>query len=136
MLQVIAECSSGFPYFLQFKPEHCMLLPKHSARSPPTTPSGCEAKTHKLRSIALGFCLTIHKYRCVNLINSLNLSVLIWKMGAMMIIPPSRLHVCLLRTSGAERAFWFPESGTNMNYPPTLGEGNLLFRGYGCHPQS
>ena len=113
-----------------------MLLPKHSARSPPTTPSGCEAKTHKFRSIALGFCLTIHKYRCVNLINSLNLSVLIWKMGAMMIIPPSRLHVCLLRTSGAERAFWFPESGTNMNYPPTLGEGNLLFRGYGCHPQS
>ena len=53
----------------------------------------------------------------------------------MMIIPPSRLYVCLQRTSGPERAFWVPESGTNMNYYATWGEGNLLFRGYGCHPQ-
>ena len=111
-----------------------MLLPKHSARLPPTTPSECGEK-HKLRTVALGFCLVIHVYRYVNLINSLNLSVLIWKTGTMMITPPSRLHVCLLRTSGAESVFWVPESGTNMNYPPTLGEGNLLFRGYGCHPQ-
>ena len=28
-------------------------------------------------------------------------------------------HVCLLRTSGPERAFWVPESGTNMNYSAT-----------------
>ena len=35
-------------------------------------------------------------------------------MGTMMIVPPSKLHVCLLRTSGLERAFWVPESGTNM----------------------
>jgi len=40
-------------------------------------------------------------------------------MGTMMIIPPSRLHVCLLRTSGPERAFWVPKSGTNMNYSAT-----------------
>ena len=74
-------------------------------------------------------------YRCVNLIKSLNLSCLIWKMGTMMIIPLSRLHVCLLRKSGTERALWVPESGTNMNYLPTQEEGNVLFRGYGCHPQ-
>ena len=37
----------------------------------------------------------------------------------MMIIPPSRLHVCLQRAGGPERAFWVPESGTNMNYSAT-----------------
>ena len=29
LIYVIAECSSGFPYFLQFKHEYCLLLPKH-----------------------------------------------------------------------------------------------------------
>ena len=135
LIHVIDECSSGFPYFLQFKPEYCFPLPKHSARSPPTTPSGCGAKSYILRNVALGFCLAIHVYRCMNLIKSLNISFLICKMGTMMIIPPSRLHVCLLRTSGSERVFWIPESGTNMNYHPTWGEGNILFRGYSCHPQ-
>ena len=105
------------------------------ARSPPTTPSGCGAKTHNLRTVTLGLCLAFHMLSCVSLIKSLNLSCLIWKMGTMMIIPPSRLHVCLQRASGPERAFWVPESGTNMNYSATWGEGNLLFRGYGCHPQ-
>ena len=37
----------------------------------------------------------------------------------MMIIPLSRLCVCLQRASGPERAFWVPESGTNMNYSAT-----------------
>ena len=134
LIQVIAECSSGFPYFNLSLNIACFCL-SIGARSPPTTPSGYGAKAHKLRTVALGFCLAIHVYRCVNLIKSRNLSCLIWKMGTMMIIPPSRLHVCLLRTSGTERTFWVPESGTNMNYPPTQGEGNLLLRGYGCHPQ-
>ena len=106
-----------------------------ASRSPPTTPSGCGAKTHNLRTVTLGFCLAFHVLSCVSLIKSLNLSFLIWKMGTMMIIPPSRLRVCLRRASGPERTFWVPESGTNMNYYATWGEGNLLFRGYGCHPQ-
>ena len=56
---------------------------------------------------------------CVSLIKSLNLSFLIWKMGTMMIIPPSRMHVCLQRASDPEWAFWVPESVTNMNYSAT-----------------
>ena len=56
---------------------------------------------------------------CVCLIKSLNLSFLIWKMGTMIIIPPSGLHVCLQRASGPERAFWVPKSGTHMNYSAT-----------------
>ena len=56
---------------------------------------------------------------CVSLIKSLNLCFLIWKMGIMMIIPPSRLHVYLQRANGPERAFWVPKSGTNMNYSAT-----------------
>jgi len=40
-------------------------------------------------------------------------------MGPMMVIPPSRLHVCLQRANNLERAFWVPESGTNMNYSAT-----------------
>ena len=72
----------------------------------------------------------------VTLIKSLNLSCLIWKMGTVMIILPFRLRACLQRTSGTERTFWVSESGTNMNYSATYGEGNLLFRDYGCHPQA
>ena len=105
------------------------------ARSPPTTPSGCGAKTHNLRTITLGFCLAFHILSCVTLIKSLNLSFLIWIMGTVMIIPPFRLHVCLQRTSGPKRALWVSESGINMNYSATWGEGNLLFGGYGCHLQ-
>jgi len=71
---------------------------------------------------------------CVTLIKSLNLSFLNWKMGTMIIVPLSRLHVCLLRKNAPEIAFWVPDSGTNMNYSATWEEGNL-FRGYGCHPQ-
>ena len=81
------------------------------ARLPPTTPSGCGVKTHNLRTVALNLCLAFHMHRWVVLIKSLKLSFLIWKMGTMMIIPPSRLHVCLLRTSGPEWAFWVPKSG-------------------------
>ena len=105
-----------------------------ASRSPPTTPSGCGTKTHNLRTVTLGLWLAFHMLSCVSLIKSLNLSFLIWKMGTMMIIPTSRLHVCLQRASGPERAFWVPESGTNMNYSATWGEGNI-FRGYGCHSQ-
>ena len=54
----------------------------------------------------------------------------------MMIIPLSRLHVCLLRKSGPERAFWVPESGTNMHYSASWGEGNILFRGYAAIPKA
>ena len=79
-----------------------------ASRSPPTTPRGCGAKTHNLRTVTLSLCLAFHMLSCVTLIKSLNLSFLIWKMGNMMIVPPSRLHVCLLRTSGPERAFWVP----------------------------
>ena len=108
-----------------------------ASRSPTTTPSGCGAKTHNLRTLTLGLCLAFHMLSCVSLFSLvfLNFSFLIWKMGIMMIIPPSRLHVCLQRTSGPEMAFWVPESGTNMNYSTSWGERNLLFRGYGCHPQ-
>ena len=106
-----------------------------ASRSPPTTPSGCGAKTHNLRTVTLGLCLAFHTLSCVSLIKSLNLSFLIWVMGTMMIIPHSRLHVCLQGASGTERASWVPESGTNMNYSATWGEGNLLYRGYGCHPK-
>ena len=67
----------------------------------------------------LGLCLAFHIRSCVSLIKSLNLSFLIWKMGTMMIIPPSRLHVCLQRGGGPERASWVPECGTNMNYSAT-----------------
>ena len=105
-----------------------------ASRSPPTTPSGCGAKRHNMRTVTLGLCLAFHVLSCVTLIKSLNLSFLIWKMGTM-IIPPSRLHVCLQRASGPKRAFWVPESGTNMNYSATWGEGNV-FRGYGCHPKA
>ena len=73
-----------------------------------------------MRTVTLGLCLAFHVLSCVTLIKSLNLSFLIWKMGTMMIIPPSRLRVCLRRASGAERTFWVPESGTNMNYSATL----------------
>ena len=90
-----------------------------ASRSPPTTPRGCGAKTHNLRTVTLSLCLAFHMISCVSLIKSLNLSCLIWKMGIMMIVPPSRLHVCLQRASGPERAFWLPESGTNMNYSAT-----------------
>ena len=106
-----------------------------ASRSPPTTLSGCGAKTHNLRTVTLGLCLAFHVMSCVNLIKSLNLSFLIWKMRTMMIVPPSRLRVCLLRTNGPERTSWVSESGTIMNCTATWGEGNLLFRGYGCHPQ-
>ena len=89
-------------------------------RSPPTTPRGCGAKTHNLRTVTLSLCLAFHMLSGVSLIKSLNPSFLIWKMGTIMIIPPSRLHECLLRTSGPERAFWVSESGINMNYSATL----------------
>ena len=89
-------------------------------RSPPTTPRGCGAKTHNLRTVTLSLCLAFHMFSGVSLIKSLNPSFLIWKMGTIMIIPPSRLHECLLRTSGPERAFWVSESGINMNYSATL----------------
>ena len=105
-----------------------------ASRSPPITPSGRGAKTHNLRTVTLGLCLAFHLLSCVSLIKSLNLSFLIWKMGTMMIIPLSRLHVCLQKASDPGRTFWVPESGTTMNYSATLGEGNL-FRAYGCHPQ-
>ena len=105
------------------------------AKSPPTTPSGCRVKTHNLRTVTMGLCLFFHMLSCVTLIKSLNLSFLIWKMGPMMIIPPSILHVCLQTASGLKRAFWIPESGININYSPTWGEGNFLFRSYGCHPK-
>ena len=105
------------------------------ATSPPTTTSECGAKTHNLRTDTLNLCLAFHMLSCVTLLKSLNLIFLIWKLGTMMIVPPSRLHVCLLRTSGPERAVCVPDSGTNMNYSATLGEGNLLFKSYGCHPQ-
>ena len=90
-----------------------------ASRSPPTTPSGCGAKTHNLRTVTLGLCLAFHMLSCMSLIKSLNFSFLIWKMGIMMTIPPSILHVCLQRASDPEWAFWVPESGTNMNYSAT-----------------
>ena len=90
-----------------------------ASRSPHTTPSGCGAKPHNLRTVTLGLWLAFHMLSCVSLIKSLNLSFLIWKMGPMMIIPPSRLHVCLLRKNAPEIAFWVPDSGTNMNYSAT-----------------
>ena len=65
------------------------------------------------------FVLAFHILSCVTLIKSLNLSFLIWTMGPMMVIPPSRLHVCLQRANDPDRAFWVPESGTNMNYSAT-----------------
>ena len=79
--------------------------------------------------------LAFHILRCVTLIKSLNLSFLIWKMGTMLILEPFRLHTCLQRADGPERAFWVPESGSIMNYSATWGEGNLLFRGYSWHPE-
>ena len=87
-----------------------------ASRSPPITPSGRGTKTHNLRTVTLGLCLAFHMLSCVSLIKSLNRSFIIWKMGTMMIIPPSRLHVCLQRANGPETAFWVPESGTHMNY--------------------
>ena len=90
-----------------------------ASRSPPTTPSGCGTKTHNLRAVTLGLCLAFYMLSCASLIKSLNLSFLIWKMGPMMVIPPSRLHVCLQRANDPDRAFWVPESGTNMNYSAT-----------------
>ena len=106
-----------------------------ASRSQPTTPSGCGSKTYNFRTVTRGLCLAFHMLSYVSLIKSLDLSFLIWKIGTMMMITASRLHVCLKRASGPERAFWVPESGTNMNYSATWGEGNHLFRGYGCHPQ-
>ena len=88
-------------------------------RSPLTTPSGCGGKTHNLRTVTLGLCLAFHMLSCMSLVKSLNLSFIIWKLGIMMIIPPSRLHVCLQRVSDPEWAFWVPESGINMNYSAT-----------------
>ena len=70
-----------------------MLLAKFGARSPPTTPSGCGAKMHNLRTVTLGLCLAFHMLSCVISIKSLNLSFLIWTMGTMMIIPP--LDACV-----------------------------------------
>ena len=103
------------------------------ARSPPTTTSECGAKTHNLRTVTLGCCLAFHMLSCVTLIKPLNLSFLIWTMGTMMIIPP--LDACMpAKNKWPQRAFWVPETGTNMNYSATWGEGNL-FRGYGCHSQ-
>ena len=90
-----------------------------ASRSPPTTPSGCGTKTHNLRTVTLGLCLALHMLSCVSLIKSLNPSFLIWKMDTMMMILPSRLHVCLQRANDPEKAFWVPESGTNMNYSAT-----------------
>ena len=95
------------------------------ARSPPTTPSECGVKTHNLRTVTLGLCLAFHMLSSVTLIKSLNLSFLIWKMGTMVIIPPSRLHVCLQSANGPERAFWVPESGTNMKYSATWEKENF-----------
>ena len=63
------------------------------AISPSTTPCGCGAKTHNLRTVTLGLCLAFHVMSCVNLIKSLNLSFLIWTMGTIMIIPP--LDACV-----------------------------------------
>ena len=80
-----------------------------ASRSPPTTPSGCGAKTHNLRTVTLGLCLAFHMLSCVTFIKSLNLSLLIWSMGTMMIIPP--LDACVpVRRDGPERASWNPES--------------------------
>ena len=125
----------SFLTFFYFNVNIVCFCPSIASRSPPITPSGCGAKTHNLRTVTLGLCLVFHMLSSVSLIKSLNLSFLIWKMGTMVIIPPSRLHVCLRSANGLERAFWVSESGTNMNYSATWGEGNLLFRGYGCHPQ-
>ena len=75
-------------------------------------------------------------YLAMTLIKSLKLRFLIWKIGTKVILKPLRLHTCLQRAGSPERAFWFPDSGTNMNYFATWGEGNHLFRGYACHPQS
>ena len=96
-----------------------------ASRSPPTTSSGCGAKTHNLRTVTLGLCLAFHMLSCMSLVKSLNLSFIIWKLGIMMIIPPSRLRVCLQRASGPERAFWVPESGTNMKYSATWEKENF-----------
>ena len=131
----MAECSIGFPYLLQFKPEYFLLLHKHWCQMTTHHSQWVWSKKTQFEHCYLGLCLPFHVLGCVSLIKSLNLSFLIWKMGIMMIVPPFRLHVCLLRTSGPKRAFWVPESGTNMNYSATWGEGNLLFRGYGCHPR-
>ena len=93
-------------------PEYSFLLPKHWCQITTHHSQWVWSKnTHNLRTVALDLCLPFHMHRCVVLIKSLKLSFLIWKMGTMMIIPPSRLHVCLLRTSGPEWAFWVPESG-------------------------
>ena len=88
-----------------------------------------------MRTVTLGLCLAFHVLSCVTLIKSLNLSFLIWKMGTMMIIPPSRLHVCLQRASVPERAFWVPESGTNMNYSATL-EKEIFFEVMAAIPKT
>ena len=90
-----------------------------ASRSQPTTPSGCGSKTYNFRTVTRGLCLAFHMLSYVSLIKSLDLSFLIWKIGTMMMITASRLHVCLKRASGPERAFWVPESGTNMNYSAT-----------------
>ena len=42
-----------------------------------------------LRNVTLSLCLAFHMLSCVSLVMSLNLSFLIWKMGTMMVIPPS-----------------------------------------------
>ena len=81
------------------------------------------------------FVLTFHILSCMTLIKSLNFSFLIRKMGTTMILQPFRLHMCLQRAGGPERAFWVPESGTKMNYSATWGEGNLLFRGMCAIPK-
>ena len=54
-------------------------------------------------------------FSCVIMIKSLKLSFLIWKMGTMTIIPPWG-GVCLGGARDPERAFWAPESRTNINY--------------------
>ena len=79
---------------------------------------GAERK-HRIWGLLPWVCAWLFTYLAVCLIKSLNLSFLIWNMGTMMMIPPSRLHVCLQRASGPERAFWVPKSGTNMNYSAT-----------------
>ena len=123
----MAECSIGFPYLLQFKPEYFLLLHKHWCQMTTHHSQWVWSKKTQFEHCYLGLCLPFHVLGCVSLIKSLNLSFLIWKMGIIMILQPFRLHMCLKRAGVPQRAFWVPESGTKMNYSATWGEGNLLF---------
>ena len=84
----------------------------------PPLPVGVEQK-HTIWGLLPWVCAWPFTYLAVWAWSSHVTSVFSYGKWAMMIIPPSRLHMCLQRASGPERAFWVPESETNMNYSAT-----------------